>query len=564
MKLRKKLVLSFSIILFLFSTIMFLTIYITVNNMANKSFLKNIKDNANLGYSYLDSKYPGKWNIKGDKLYKGEELINNNFYVVDNIKEETGSLVTIFMKDTRIATNVISNDGKRAVGTKASKEVLEKVLDKGEEFQGTAKVAGKDVLTYYKPIKDSNSKIIGMWFIGIEKETIKKEVWKILSYILFIILIVLIIGIILFNLIGNSIVKNIYSFNEYLENMSQGDFNKELNIRYLKLKDELGQMFNNLEHMQIAIKDILKEVITDSKDSIKSNEDVFILINKLSSNVEQVTSTTEEISAAMEETAASAEEINATANEIEKSIEVITNKIGETYKKSEDISNKANELKKDAENSRKEAFNLYKTNEKELSEAIEKSKSVEKINILSEAILKITEQTNLLALNAAIEAARAGEAGKGFSVVAEEIRKLAEESNNTANEIQEITKIVVNAVENLANNSNKILTFIDGKVVKDYENLVTIGEMYSSDAEYYKAVSENISFTTEEVLASMKNVIESINSVTIAANEAADGTSNIAKSANDILGESNNVKCKSEESMSNSEKLINSISKFKI
>lgn len=543
---------------------MFSTIYITVNNMANKSFLKNIKDNANLGYSYLDSKYPGKWNIKGDKLYKGEELINNNFYVVDNIKEETGSLVTIFMKDTRIATNVISNDGKRAVGTKASKEVLEKVLDKGEEFQGTAKVAGKNVLTYYKPIKDSNSKIIGMWFIGIEKETIKKEVWKILSYILFIILIVLIIGIILFNLIGNSIVKNIYSFNEYLENMSQGDFNKELNIRYLKLKDELGQMFNNLEHMQIAIKDILKEVITDSKDSIKSNEDVFILINKLSSNVEQVTSTTEEISAAMEETAASAEEINATANEIEKSIEVITNKIGEAYKKSEDISNKANELKKDAENSRKEAFNLYKTNEKELSEAIEKSKSVEKINVLSEAILKITEQTNLLALNAAIEAARAGEAGKGFSVVAEEIRKLAEESNTTANEIQEITKIVVNAVENLANNSNKILTFIDGKVVKDYENLVTIGEMYSSDAEYYKAVSENISFTTEEVLASMKNVIESINSVTIAANEAADGTSNIAKSANDILGESNNVKCKSEESMSNSEKLINSISKFKI
>ncbi|ENK1242791.1 methyl-accepting chemotaxis protein [Clostridium botulinum] len=564
MKLRKKLILSFSIILFLFSVIMFSTVYATVNNMANKSFLKNIKDNVNLGYSYLDSKYPGNWNIKDDKLYKGEELINNNFYIVDNIKEQTGSLATIFMKDIRIATNVISSDGKRAIGTKASKEVLEKVLDKGEEFQGTANVAGKEVLTYYKPIKDSNSKIIGMWFMGVEKETIKKEVWRILSYILFIILIILVIGIILFNFIGNNIVKNIYSFNKYLENMSEGDFNKKLNIKYLKLKDELGDMFNNLENMQISIRGILKEVMVNSKDSIKSNEDAFVLIDKLSSNVEQVTSTTEEISASMEETAASAEEINATANEIEKSVNLIANKIGETFIKSEEISNKANKLKTDAENSRKEAFDLYKNNEKELSEAIERSKSVEKINILSDAILKITEQTNLLALNAAIEAARAGEAGKGFSVVAEEIRKLAEQSNNTASEIQEITKIVVNAVENLANNSNKILKFIDGKVVKDYENLVTIGEMYSSDAEYYKEVSEDISTTTRELLVSMKNIIESINSVTIAANEVADGTSNIAKSTNNILEQSNNVKCKSEESMSNSEKLLNSISKFKM
>ncbi|NFV12865.1 methyl-accepting chemotaxis protein [Clostridium sporogenes] len=564
MKLRKKLILSFSIILFLFSVIMFSTVYATVNNMANKSFLKNIKDNVNLGYSYLDSKYPGNWNIKDDKLYKGEELINNNFYIVDNIKEQTGSLATIFMKDIRIATNVISSDGKRAIGTKASKEVLEKVLDKGEEFQGTANVAGKEVLTYYKPIKDSNSKIIGMWFMGVEKETIKKEVWRILSYILFIILIILVIGIILFNFIGNNIVKNIYSFNKYLENMSEGDFNKKLNIKYLKLKDELGDMFNNLENMQISIRGILKEVMVNSKDSIKSNEDAFVLIDKLSSNVEQVTSTTEEISASMEETAASAEEINATANEIEKSVNLIANKIGETFIKSEEISNKANKLKTDAENSRKEAFDLYKNNEKELSEAIERSKSVEKINILSDAILKITEQTNLLALNAAIEAARAGEAGKGFSVVAEEIRKLAEQSNNTASEIQEITKIVVNAVENLANNSNKILKFIDGKVVKDYQNLVTIGEMYSSDAEYYKEVSEDISTTTRELLVSMKNIIESINSVTIAANEVADGTSNIAKSTNNILEQSNNVKCKSEESMSNSEKLLNSISKFKM
>lgn len=128
-------------------------------------------------------------------------------------------------------------------------------------------------------------------------------------------------------------------------------------------------------------------------------------------------------------------------------------------------------------------------NKGKLSKAIEDTKSVDEINKLLEAILDITDQTNLLALNAAIEAARAGEAGKGFAVVAEEVRKLAEESSNTAGQIQKITETVVSSVKELANNSQQLLDFMNVNIVKDYDDFVWTGDSYSNDAKYYNKVS---------------------------------------------------------------------------
>ena len=92
-----------------------------------------------------------------------------------------------------------------------------------------------------------------------------------------------------------------------------------------------------------------------------------------------------------------------------------------------------------------------------MKKSIENSKSVDEINELTSEILAISAQTNLLALNASIEAARAGEAGRGFSVVADEIRNLADQTKLSVSNIQAVSNVVTNSVNELVSTSNDII-----------------------------------------------------------------------------------------------------------
>jgi methyl-accepting chemotaxis protein len=190
----------------------------------------------------------------------------------------------------------------------------------------------------------------------------------------------------------------------------------------------------------------------------------------------------------------------------------------------------------------KEASRAQIEMKKSMDEALIRSLEVEHIVTLTDAILQISSQTNLLALNAAIEAARAGESGRGFSIVAEEIRRLAESSEVTANEIQNTVQNVLSAVQNLSENSRQLLTYTETQVVESFKESVSVGENYEGDAAYVNGLVTDLSATSQVLLTSIKIIAEHMNDIAKASSMGAAGTSDITGKILDISSRTNKVK----------------------
>lgn len=340
-----------------------------------------------------------------------------------------------------------------------------------------------------------------------------------------------------------------------------GDLTQEIKI---SSKDEFGLLATAINKFLANLRTIMIEVNETTASTVETVDMISKNMVDLNVQIEDVFATTEELAAGMEETAASTEEISATVNEVTLVVDSLANKAKDGEASSKEINGRAVSLKNNAVNSQEDTHKMYFNTKTKLEKAIEESKVVEQINVLSDIILQISSQTNLLALNAAIEAARAGEAGRGFSVVADEIRKLAEQSNTTVIEIQKVTGTVTSAVSNLSNGSIEILNFMDTKVLKDYTALVETGDKYNTDADFINSLVHDFNSSTLELAESIDVIVTTMDGITGAATEGAQGTVNITEKLTDVVQKSTEVIDETLIAKENSDKLLSILSKFKV
>lgn len=373
----------------------------------------------------------------------------------------------------------------------------------------------------------------------------------------------IIIATVLIAMVANRIAGPIRKSANYLEIIAQGNFLIDVDKSMMSRKDEIGIIATGIETMKESLKSLTME-ITMEADNIKHKVDVVSSdMNNLNDNLEGISATTEELSANTEETAAATEEMTATSQEIARAVQTIAESSSKGAMAARDISLRAENTKEKTDLSIQKASAMLKETEERLKDAIEKSEVVEQINVLSASIMNITEQTNLLALNASIEAARAGEAGKGFSVVANEIGKLADQSKSAVKQITEVTSDVVEAVANLSNSANSLLSFVSTDVANDYDSMLDVAKKYNEDAKFVDDLVTEFSATSEELLASIENMTQAIDGIAIASNESAGGTTEIATMVSEANIEANDIMDKVKETMISSDSLKNEMSKFK-
>lgn len=395
---------------------------------------------------------------------------------------------------------------------------------------------------------------------AVENERVAKDIKEYLIVTILFLMFTVVLAIVIVRGITSALKADIINVKE----IALGNFTNKLSNKMLKRKDDFGTLSCAQDKMRIEI----SSLISNAQDQIHTLDEVITLINTnvfgLNGEIEGVSATTEELAASTEETAASAQEIDAMSQTIEESARNMASKSREGAQEAVKIFQRAESVKNKTIQERTKLGVIHKEIGSSLEKALEDAKVVGEIEKLSKAIMEITSQTNLLALNASIEAARAGEAGRGFSVVANEIRSLAEQSKETVGHIQTITLDVTAAVNNLALDSGRLLEFVSGDVSKTFDIFVDMASGYSDDSTYINNLVTEFNAASNGLLESISGVMDAIGEVSKAAEEGADGTTDIAGRTATVMSKSDQVLSEVKRSVTAIEQLQMEINKFQI
>ncbi len=479
---------------------------------------------------------------------------------IKNIK--VGNTGKAFLVDSH-GTYISAEDSKKILKTKISNESNSSLQKAGKLMLSSKN--GSTVFTdnngvnkvYYASVPETG------WIVAltITESELNAPTDELFTKLLLAAIIAIILCIILISLFSRYLVKNLNLVNNFAKGVAEGDLTKRLDIT---TDDEIGQMGGHLNVMVTNMENIIKSVLENTGSMSSSSEELSATAEELSAKYQVIDTSVKQINKEIDNSSSATEVVSASVQEVNATINHLANETNKGKDLSILIKTHAAKVKTESKEKIANSAAIYNEKYEKIVNAMEQGKVVDEISDMASVIAGISEQTNLLALNAAIEAARAGEQGKGFSVVAEEVKNLAEKSTEMATSIQSTIIKVKSAFENLSQNSSEILKYIDETVKLDYEALGQTGIQYETDSTKISNMYEKISVMADSINSAVNQVGISIQSTAQGSISTANSSSEIIASVEESTIAMEQVAIMAQSQAEMAQTLFNLVNKFKV
>mgnify|MGYP002511142485 FL=1 len=500
---------------------------------------------------------------ENNELVKGDFNISQQVDMADDIKEVSDIDVSIYYGDTRYMTSAKDASGQRVLGTLSDTEVKDNVLGQGKEyFTDNVLVSGQQYFGYYIPLFDfETGETVGMVFAGMQKEIVDSQIRQITMIIVVLAVVLMIFCAVLIFMIVGKMSKRLNIGVNALEEVAQGKLNFKFDDDSLRQTDEVGEICRAIKKLEENLSDIIKNVISGSKELLEASDNLRNRTSITSEHVEQMEKAVNEIAigagSQAEETQSATENIILMGNMIEEAAGELDN-----------LNHKARNLKAGGEAVMDVIRELQESNAK-TGESIDiiyeqtnvTNESAQKIKEATALITNIAEETNLLSLNASIEAARAGEQGRGFAVVAAQIQKLAEQSNESARQIE---RIILSLIED---SDKSVITMNEVKEIMEQQsqNVMKTNEQVAQlveEVEQSIGVIDEVSAKTAKINEARSSVVDTVQNLSAIAEENAASTEETSASVTEISGIINEIADEAHELKTISNQMDETMSMF--
>ncbi len=488
---------------------------------------------------------------------------------LDDIKEfieattvgDKGKATLLSAEGTYMAGSSQKNISKRLKITKEENESLAKA---GEEIVANknGRVSytedGEKYNIYYSTLGTNGWKVM----ITIPQSELTESVEKMTILMILVCVAAACVTAVVVALEVSSIIKRINRVKKFAGILADGDFTTEP-IR-VKTKDELGMMSESLNIMYANNKEVIENIAEHSEQIDDSSKRLNEAAQRLTEQFKSIQSHMNEVNESMLTASAATEQVNASTEEVLSNVNMLAGETKNSMHQVSEIKQRAAQVGDNSRQAYNSATELSVQFEEKMQVTIANAKVVENIGELASVISEIADQIDLLSLNASIEAARAGEQGKGFAVVATEIGKLAKETTEAVDRIQNTIVDVQSAFDDLINASDGILDFVKNTVTPDYDKFVGVAEQYGEDAENIVKLSKNISDMSGNIKMIMTEVSAAIQSIAEASQTTADISSGIMLAVDEVTEDVNDISGMSEETSSIAVNLNSVVGKFKL